>query len=849
MKTQFGLKPFKTFDSPVAHVAVSSRTFYTAHANGEVVRMFSNSESEKIKFTLAAGAMSSFMAPSAVKVEVSRIYASPFHVLFSTTGMDTFYLALDSTTAIPITKMHGNVVTCLSWIDEHRIGESNFELIAGCQNGKVFKIVFEAKKEKSAYIVADFSNSRIVDIVSISQNSFYVSTSTCLFQVTSGSSPMLVCECPVPSLNNKLRMQENIYWINPVGIVQIIDAQIANVTTHSVITPGANVLPLDFVTTPFSHIVLYEGGKVCVVSKIAPGPFIATVSHSQALGFLSDNADSYLYSAQRMYQVMLTNESSDAWIYHVKNRNFAKALESTVVKSQRAYVLRAEADFLITNSKDSLEICAELYGKALAEDQVSTDSILDEIIVKLSPNKQSLLSFLMRKLDLTGANSYSTDSDLVVQVNVLFMYCCQLFIALMLETDSPLVKNAFLTFVEDKHTSLDIECIRTLTELLESVGLFDELVKVAELTGDLTTAIRIDLQRGNFLGIMDRLDRSESMVSLIPDLSSVLFRFCPTRFIAFLIKVDADPEPLITSVLAFSGALTPKHKEEASKFIYHCLASRASCSVNLLNALICLIAEPATEEELISLLESVASKPYFDSEFAMRRIRFMKLVKTEIVLLSLCGCFLDATRMALTHSYMDLAKSCAWRSRNSNTRSKCWLLVIKHLGSSVETIMDLFHESECVTVVDVLPILANVGADSIAVVKDEVTELVESLTKNRLELSKDIKDYQEALQLIRKDLNETPNTCLVLSHSQQCHICFELVYTEKFVAFNCSHCFHSECLKDAMASKLIGVANVEQVIESACCLCSDSLLMDQMFQPFIDPSLDADAIQAWAIRG
>ena len=508
----------------------------------------------------------------------------------------------------------------------------------------------------------------------------------------------------------------------------------------------------------------------------------------------------------------------------MKKRNFPAALAATSLKAQRAFVLRTEAEFTLgLDLPDRVSLASELFAKALMEDQPSIDPIIDEIMLKLSADKLALLNFLSRKLDMAGL-ACDDSGALTVQVSVLFLVCCQLYIDVLL-TDCTLLEP-FLGFVAEKYGSLDLECLRALTEMLESVGLFEAVVRVAELTGDLATAVRVDLQRGNFAGVVARRDQQ-----LLSDLGPVLFRFCPTEFTA----LPGQRDPTVFAC----GALTHEHRELALRSL-----QQTANDTDSLNALVHLTASIAPTE-LPSLLESMHAKSYFDAEFAVRTVRQFGLVQAEIALLGISGCRVAAVKRALQEGEVELAKSCAWKS------SQCWLLILEfhatpEIGPSA--LIELFHEAQVVDVIEFLPILERTGADSIDLVRPEIAALVANLEQSRAAVCKEIGDYEEALQLIRKDLNTKPNTCLVLSYSQKCDLCFKLVFTEKFVAFNCTHCFHTECLKDAFAAKLVGVANADEIIEACCCLCSDSLLLEQIYEPFIDPAFDGNAIVAWTVR-
>ena len=856
MKTQFALKPTVGLglnDDSLGKLDVSNSTFYI-YKNNETYRIFDSGESaERIKFTNSPRlGISALVSPPTVTVEVSNVYASSFCAIFTTTGAETYSLLLDSLIAVPVTGLHGNVVTCVVW---KNVGESNFEFICGCQNGKVFSVVFENKREKSCRLIAEFSGTRIVAIA-INQGFVYVSTPTCLYSVSSQST--LLSESPTSLLTNSFSTDHpdgNIFWLNSVGIVAIHDSTWASlIVPHSLvqqISPSSIISkpikevenrilkPIYFKTSNFHFIIVYEGGKICLVSKIAPGPAISTINNSKIIGLVQDSGTRtmYAYSQKRVFEIVLTNEASDAWIHYMKKHNFAKALGAANSSAERGFILCAEADFVYTTTKQ-LNVCAELYGKALVEDQSAVDLI--DVIVKLGPDKPSLLAFLIHKLDLAGIGCTATATTLTVQVNVLFIYCCELFIELILQQDGNGHRETFLKFVKDKYSQLDIECIRTVYDLLESVGLFDELVSIAELVGDMATAIRMDLQRGNFSAILDRLHAQqnyEQEKSIIDDTSPILFRFCPSSFVALLKKRNYHPDEFL-SVLAGASCLTAEHRVAAIAFLKYSLIERQlSVTSQTCNTLVQLVAltKDDPETSLITLIEAIYQQVYFDYEFTMRRIIEEKFIRAEIVLLSLFDAFLDSVSKALEMGYVDLAKTCAWKSHNRNTRRKCWLLILQHqhaANGDEKVLLDLYHECKSVVDLDDLLLLCPEG-----VPPEEVCDLVLTLQKGQEELTAEINGYEEALKLIRNDLNSDPNTCIILLQSQKCHLCFELVYTENFVAFNCSHCFHTQCLAGAM------IGNTT----SCCCLCSESsLLLKQMFEPFVDPAIDNS--DEWAIQ-
>ena len=309
MKTQFTLKPFKLVDPAGPSIVTaggSNGSFLVSLAGGEVQRIFpsQNCETEKIR----VGSRES----------VVGVYVSVFHAVLATSGADTFYLPLTSTTAIALPRLKASVVTCLAWGEES--DESTAKFFVGCQNGKVFSVIIEAKKEKFVSLLCEFPE-RLVDILVVG-SACYLSTSNSLFKVgLGGGSPVLICESPVASLSNKLVAEDSsqIHWLTAVGIVTVAADLSHTVLAHSTILsvrapvckPEGEVhvfTPKSLVVTEFHFVVLYEEGKLAVVSKIAGGAAVsvlATAQFGSKLSLLCEGRNSvYVYSDKRVFQMV-----------------------------------------------------------------------------------------------------------------------------------------------------------------------------------------------------------------------------------------------------------------------------------------------------------------------------------------------------------------------------------------------------------------------------------------------------------------------------------------------------------------------------------------------------------------
>lgn len=780
-------------------------------------------------------------------------------------------------------------------------------------------------------------NSRITDLVYHESATFagcFVSTLNCLYlfstkpggtnkNMFAAGSAQLVWESPRPFIGSRIRIHAQVpelkesvcvSWLNGACIITSPIEDLATIaveirphttslggigTTQNLV--GKSIEESDkkitnigdfFAVTEYFYLVQYET-KLVAISRILPSSQavhqLATSGGSNAssgpsYGTLHEVSGSFemVFSTKRMYSVGVTNEKVDAWKYFLRRKNFSAALasvdESNV--SSRALILKAEADNMLAtlsseDNHDMMDKIGDLYSRALVMDPPTISPFVNEIIGKLSMDRKNSLKFLLTKLDSIGRDDDEEDNDVIqVQVSVLFIYIASLFVEeLASDRKSKDLDSMFVQFIQDRFQSLNMECIKAVYELLEANGMFTEIIMVAETVGDTEKAIRVDMETGNFLGIINRISSTSSSSSFLTHdeedmlirIAPVLFRFHPSEFIDLMIKKRKilTPDKFLTSVISASGALTLEHKEHVVRYLEFSLLEdgssrhRSEYLMNVLIELKCLLVSEMNridESGIMHLLESVSGRKDFSSEFVMRTLRHYGLKRSEALLLAIDGEYLKATRMALSLPDIELAKEIAWRPKSRSTQKWCWLTIIETM-SDMEEAVATFREAEVLDVVDLVSILNKRGVEKVdGVIFREICDKLASFEETGKALEEEIVDYSQALELIRNDLRKSRmNTCAVLSHSQKCEICLKLLYNEQFIVFNtCGHCFHSECLKEVCTLRLMNKHTQTDIDDTICCSCvlcgEESMLLETLFTPFVDPSLDAAEIDSWTIK-
>ena len=857
LKTSLTLKPLALPNgldpAPIVAVAYQNRCMLIAQSNGDLTRYLPDEkESVKIKFVapaITSSGIMSFVAsqPSTttVKVDVASIFMSEsaMHALIASANGESYYLGLESSAATTVSKLKGHVVTAARFIE-------NGDIIVGTQAGKIFCVSSELQNVKPLGELP--AGERVTDITSHANTCFVSSEIGAYSTSLSGGSLTLIWQSPVACLSSRFVLHndiggsvdsKHISWLNGVCVVT---SKVQSTNAYTLVPHALGSKPRGLLVTDFHYITLLESGKLSLVSRISLGAPVASVATAPS----SHLAGDLVWSGgqqRKMNVVVVTNERADSWRHWIKKRNYAKALSSTNIKTERAYVLKHEADFLLDTAGDARK-AASLYARALKEDLAFIESQFEEITLRLeSYDRESVLELVVARMDVSSEDA----SREVVQLSVLFVYSIHLLVELITEAPNSAERTrlaaALLQFVSEKHSALDKECISTVFELLESVGLYEELVSVAHSVGDIIAAVRVELKLGRYENVIKRLaeaPQTPSTADLIVSLSPLLFRFCPQDFVGLALKQSQIDVFLPT--LAACGALGKEHRDQAVLLLKSWLAKGHTKGVDLLLHLLC---EMNDEPAVVQLIES--NHAYLDPSFVLRCVSQSKMARAETALLSAEGFHLSATERALNCGDLEMAKSYASRSSNPAVRRKCWLAILSSV-SDPSAAVEIMKESGVIDVTDILPLLAqSKDEESVRAIKPEVDECIKQMHAEVESTKNDIKNYQEALGQIRSDITAKPNECILLSHSQKCDLCSSLVFSERFLAFNCGHCFHEECLKEALTKRLVGSKSEKDKtarISSSCCLCGhNSLLMEQLFEPFVDPAIDAPAILAWAV--
>ncbi|CCC69298.1 hypothetical protein NCAS_0C03080 [Naumovozyma castellii] len=264
--------------------------------------------------------------------------------------------------------------------------------------------------------------------------------------------------------------------------------------------------------------------------------------------------------------------------------------------------------------------------------------------------------------------------------------------------------------------------------------------------------------------------------------------------------------------------------------------------------------EETFEQQVIQFLRMY--KGNYDTDFILRLSLKFKRVNVSIFLYTQLKLYDDAVTLALDNKMVDAAKLVVndpTLQDDNKLKKELWLRIAKVLlyqGTDAaapidikETIRSIINESnEVVEIKDLLPLFNEFT--TIANLKDELIRSLEKHSSSMLQISEDIKKSIVLKNDIRNEIKTFQQRYQILEPGVSCDSCHKFLQTRKFLVFPCGHCFHTDCLIKAILKsndyqlknkienfqrkmtkekkkKSINFSNLESIIATKCCLCSD----------------------------
>jgi len=537
---------------------------------------------------------------------------------------DTWYLNFQSTQAVRLPKLKGQVLESASW-DVEATTTSTRDLLLGTRAGQIVQVVIESK-EKSIKTLCEFE--RAAPVVGIHRErvfsaadglerlvlfaaagcslyAFVGANLESLFQRYQGervNSRARVYEVPFDSPYGDLQVDEAcvgppgtkvLFWLTGVGVLaakvqSTIDEDSVQMTSALLESPpGLVPFPsktpaADGVVSPFLppppppsprsmaltqyHLIFVFEDRWVAVSRITHEVVqqqdwaMSTYGPLRCLARDLHGEKLWLCSERHAFGLHIEKEDRNVWALLLRLEQFDDALAACKRSSQRMRVLAAHADCLFR--KPDMEIQA---ARKFAE---ATAVPFEHVALRFlgEGRKAGLLEYLRCRLKV--ADDQVTRSLLSVwAVEISLARLNELRQAEDLESLSR--ERQQLSELLRECTELDVHA--TIYHLLQSHGWLDELAIFAEMRKDFTTVILHHVSRHDCGSAIRKLNGfGAAGLELVCRFAPVLFGAEPNAFTSLLLQLS-NVDPLLVLPGVYSPHSSPTHRAEAMRYLEHAL--------------------------------------------------------------------------------------------------------------------------------------------------------------------------------------------------------------------------------------------------------------------------------------
>lgn len=573
------------------------------------------------------------------------------------------------------------------------------------------------------------------------------------------------------------------------------------------------------------HILFLVGARIVAVNRLDDRVIFDQVvldPGQQAIGLFADQQKNtfWLFTAEEIYEIVVTEEDRDVWKVMLQTEHFDAALRYAKGPAQKDAVATASGDYLI--SKGSFIEAAGVYGK-------STKPFEQVALTFVDNDQQDAL----RKYLLTKITTFKRSS--VMQRTMLASWLVEIFMSKLNSLDDTIITKAELSETLDpvqtkdqldtirvefqdfvKKYNLDLD-IKTTYDIISSHGREDELLYFASAINDYNYVLSYWIQRERWKEALDVLKKQKDP-SVFYRYSSGLMIHVATDLVDILTRFpDLKPRNLIPAMLNYDRNFRgPLSQNQAVRYLLHVINQLNSTDAAVHNTLISIYAaHPSKDEQaLLDYLETQGDEPSFDSDFALRLCIEHSRVQSCVHIYSTMGQYLQAAELALEHSDIELASIIADRPiSDPPLRKKLWLAVAKKVisqSNGIKTAIEFLKRCDLLKIEDLIPFFPDfVVIDDF---KEEICAALEDYSRNIDGLKKEMDESSQTATNIKIDIAALDHRYAIVEPGEKCYVCTLPLLSRQFFVFPCQHSFHSDCLGKKVMEQ-IGLAKGKKIRE------------------------------------
>lgn len=555
------------------------------------------------------------------------------------------------------------------------------------------------------------------------------------------------------------------------------------------------------------HVLHLVGGRVVAINRLDDTVVFDQVvlePGQQALGLYADQQKNtfWLFTAEEIYEIVVTEEDRDVWKVMLRTEHFDAALRYARSPAQKDAVATASGDYLI--SKGSFLEAAGVYGKS--------SKPFEQVALTFIDNDQQ---DALRKYLLTKITTFKKSA--VMQRIMIASWLMEIFMSKLNSLDDTIITKAELSQTQNPAQTKDqLANIRTeyqdfvikyrsdldkktTYDIISSHGREEELLFYASAVNDYNYVLAYWVQRERWSKTLDVL-KKQTDPTIFYRYSSVLITHVATELIDIWMRhSDLQPRNLFPALLNYNRDFKgPLNQNQAVRYLLYVVNTLNSTDAAVHNILISIYASHPSKDEsaLQSYLESQGSDPSFDSDFALRLCIQHSRVRSCVHIYSSMKQYLQAVELALSHDDISLASLIADRpDTNPALRKKLWLAVAKKVisqSNGIKTAIDFIKRCELLKIEDLIPFFPDfVVIDDF---KEEICTALEDYSRNIEGLKKEMDESSQTATNIKIDIAALDHRYAIVQPGEKCFVCSLPLLSRQFFVFPCQHAFHSDCL-------------------------------------------------------
>jgi len=295
----------------------------------------------------------------------------------------------------------------------------------------------------------------------------------------------------------------------------------------------------------------------------------------------------------------------------------------------------------------------------------------------------------------------------------------------------------------------------------------------------------------------------------------VLMQHLPKEMVSLLTKRRLNPGRLIPALMRHIAiSRTDSDENHVIRYLEWCVKQNNQDPA-IHNLLLSLYANLDDDSKLLLFLNTEGEFNFYDPKYALRICTEKGKTEACVRLYGSMGLYEDAVDLALSMGEIKLARECADKPEDDDSKKKLWLRIAKHViekEQNVKNAIEFLSFTDKIKLEDILPFFPDfVLIDDF---KEEICKSLEEYKNDIESLKNEMQDATQNANLIREDIKELKHRYGYITANAKCDVtnCAKSVLAKDFYLFPCQHMLHMDCLIEEIL-KHVSATKAEKIVK------------------------------------